>query len=329
MAHPTERPSEVVSPRMDSTVMSSGLKLSAHLAVPEGGAAGAPGLVLCHGFPVRGREAPASGKSFPELADRIANEMGWVVLTINFRGCGTAQGDFSMRGWLDDISAAAEHLAGLRVRGVWLGGFGSGGALCICEAARNPAIVGVAAMGTPADFADWARNPRRLLTHARAVGVVRHAEFPTDFEAWAAELRDISSLHSVGAVAPRSLLLMHGETDELVPSIDARLLADAHGDAELRIIAGAGHELRHDPRAVSVFLGWLGRQQHGESAEPDGRLEPDPELDDDVGYHSVVSESVLEEVGVVDGLVDDSVQDALDDLALDAVAAADPEDQAG
>ena len=307
--------------------MSSGLKLSAHLATPEAGTIGAPGLVLCHGFPVRGREAPASGKSFPELADRIANEMGWAVLTINFRGCGTAQGDFSMQGWLDDIAAATVHLAAQGVRGVWLGGFGSGGALCICEAARNPAIVGVAAMGAPADFSDWAKSPRPLLAHARNVGVVKHKDFPADFEAWAAELRDISSLHSVADVAPRSLLLMHGETDELVPSIDARLLADAHGDAELRIIAGAGHELRHDPRAVSVFLGWLGRQQHGDSADP-------ADLDDDAGVHVVVDHSVLDEVGLVDGVVDDSLDDVLDDIALedialDDIATAEPEDQAG
>jgi putative redox protein len=55
---------------------------------------------------------------------------------------------------------------------------------------------------------------------------------------------------------------LHGDTDELVPSLDARLLADAHGDAELRIISGAGHELRHDPRAIAMFLGWLSRQSN-------------------------------------------------------------------
>lgn len=309
--------------------MSSGLKLSAHLATPEGGVRGTPGLVLCHGFPVRGREAPASGKSFPELADRIANEMGWAVLTINFRGCGTAQGDFSMQGWLDDIAAATAHLIDLGVRGVWLGGFGSGGALCICEAARNPTIIGVAAMGAPADFADWAKSPRPLLEHARNVGVVKHKDFPPDFESWAAELRDISSLHSVAQVAPRPLLLMHGETDELVPSIDARLLADAHGDAELRIIAGAGHELRHDPRAVSVFLGWLGRQQHGDSADLDGLSSVVAALDveDDSGVHVVVADEVLDEVGVADGLIDDSLDDVLEDRALEDLAAAEPDGQ--
>jgi uncharacterized protein len=47
-----------------------------------------------------------------------------------------------------------------------------------------------------------------------------------------------------------------------VPVFDARVLADAHGSAELRLINGAGHRLRHDPRAVAVLLGWLDRQRH-------------------------------------------------------------------
>lgn len=253
---------------MDYAFASSGLRLSAHLARPPFSATTSvmspPGLVLCHGFPVRGRESIASGKSFPELAERIAGEMGWVVLTINFRGCGRAEGNFSMRGWLDDIHAAVDHVRSLGAGSVWLAGFGSGGALCICEAAVNPGVAGVAAMATPADFEDWARNPRRLLLHAREVGVVKDPDFPPDFDAWAQQLSELSSASWAHDVAPRPLLLLHGENDDLVPSIDSRVLADAHGDAELRIISGAGHELRHDPRAVAVLLGWLARQQNAE-----------------------------------------------------------------
>ena len=52
---------------------------------------------------------------------------------------------------------------------------------------------------------------------------------------------------------------MHGDDDESVPTTDARLLADAHGAAELSLLAGAGHRLRHDPRAVAILLGWLDR----------------------------------------------------------------------
>ena len=43
--------------------------------------------------------------------------------------------------------------------------------------------------------------------------------------------------------------------------VDARALADAaDGEVELRILSGAGHRLRHDPRAIAVLLGWLDRQ---------------------------------------------------------------------
>jgi putative redox protein len=251
---------DVDPPRMDYRFESSGLTLSAHLSEPQPSPAPVPALVLCHGFPVRGRESPASGKSFPELADRIATEMGWLVLTINFRGCGSSEGNFSLSGWMDDIAAATGHVRDLGAAGVWLAGFGSGGTLCLCQGARDASVLGVAAMGAPADFADWGRNPRQLLLHARQVGVIKDPAYPPSFDRWAQELRDTSGVDAVPGLSDRPLLLLHGETDDLVPSLDARLLADAHGAAELRIISGAGHELRHDPRAVAVFLGWLSRQ---------------------------------------------------------------------
>ena len=63
-------------------------------------------------------------------------------------------------------------------------------------------------------------------------------------------------------LAPRPLLVVHGDDDDTVPTSDARQLAGAHGSAELRIIPGAGHRLRHDPRAVAVLLGWLDHQRN-------------------------------------------------------------------
>jgi uncharacterized protein len=60
-------------------------------------------------------------------------------------------------------------------------------------------------------------------------------------------------------VADRPMLVMHGALDDVVPVFDSRVIADAHGAADLRIIEGAGHRLRFDPRAVAVFLGWLER----------------------------------------------------------------------
>ena len=63
------------------------------------------------------------------------------------------------------------------------------------------------------------------------------------------------------AFSPRPLLVMHGADDDTVPALDARAVADAHGGAELKIVPGAGHQLRHDPRAVALLLGWLDRHR--------------------------------------------------------------------
>ena len=67
-------------------------------------------------------------------------------------------------------------------------GFGTGGALCdLRRRAADPRIKGVAALGAPADFDDWADHPRRLLEHARDIGLIL----------------DPASRRSLDAVVPR------------------------------------------------------------------------------------------------------------------------------
>lgn len=245
---------------MDHRLPSDGAVLAAHLAVPADGGRH-PGLVLCHGFPAGVPGAKAS-QTYPQLADRIAVELGWVVLAINFRGCEPSQGDFSLGGWQRDVLSAVEHLhAEHDADGIWIAGFGTGGALGICAGAQDPRIRGVAAVGAPADFDDWAQHPRRALQHARDVGLVHDPTFPPSFDRWAKELKAIRAVACAGRFAPRPLLVLHGSEDATVPPLDARVVADAHGSAELRFVQGAGHQLRHDPRAVAVLLGWLDRQK--------------------------------------------------------------------
>jgi len=246
-----------------SSVEVAGLRLAAHVARPIGGPrTGLPGVVLVPGYPSgpdRGASAPTT---HPALADRIAHEMGWVALALNPRGTAGSQGNFSLEGWFDDVLAAAEHLnRHERANGVWLAGFGTGGAISICAGARDLRVRGVAALGAPADFDDWARHPKRLVEHSRLVGIIREADYPASIDEWATGLRRLRAAEHAGELAPRALLLVHGSGDQLVPEADARAIADAHGTADLRVIRGAGHNLRQDPRAMAVLLGWLDRQR--------------------------------------------------------------------
>ncbi|MEO6987709.1 MAG: alpha/beta hydrolase, partial [Aquihabitans sp.] len=148
-------------------------------------------------------------------------------------------------------------------RGVWLAGFGTGGGLAIAAAARRPEVAGVAVLGAPADFSDWANHPRRLLQHARDIGAISDPTFPPALDQWTRQLKEIRPVDDAERLAPRPLLVLHGADDESVPSFDARVLGDAHGSAEMRIVSGAAHDLRNDPRAVAILLGWLDRQRHG------------------------------------------------------------------
>jgi len=244
---------------------SEGLRLAAHLALPgvparAGGTM--PGVVLCHGFPLGVGGAATSAATYPELADRIAGEVGWAALSFNFRGCGRSEGNFSLRGWLADLGAAVDHLSQVEgIAGVWLAGASTGGSLAIARAASDPGIRGVAALAARADFDDWAGHPRRFVEHAREIGIIREQSFPAAFDTWARELKEIRPLELVRHLPPRPLLVIHGSEDDYVPVNDARVLADAHGECDLRVVAGAGHRLRHDPRAIAILLGWLDRQK--------------------------------------------------------------------
>jgi putative redox protein len=246
----------------NGTFTSGSLTLGSYLVVPPGQTSSMPGVILCHGFPIGPLDARQSALTFPQLLDRIASELGWVGLTFTFRGCGTSEGDFSMQGWVDDLRAAIDHMEKeANPNGIWLIGTNTGGALALCVAADDPRVKGCALLGPRADFDDWAAQPRRFLEHAREIGAIRRPGFPSSFDEWSRELRRFRPIDAARRFAPRPLLVMHGEDDESVPVADSRVLAEAHGSAETRIIAGAGHRLRHDPRAIAVLFGWLDRQR--------------------------------------------------------------------
>ena len=249
---------------MDRIFSSDGVELAGHLARPKSGpGTKLPGLVICHGFPPLRGGGRLSAKSFPELADRIATELGWFVLVFTFRGCGDSAGDFSLGGWLDDLRAAARFLRHVEgVRDVWVAGFGTGRrAGLVCRGGRSRHQGG---------RGHWAHPPTSTIGRTILVGCCSTRARSTSSTRRTSRRRSIVGRvtcgRSVPCRAPRSLrparfLLMHGSDDDAVPVFDARVLADAHSEADLRIIDGGSHQLRHDPRAIAILLGWLDLQR--------------------------------------------------------------------
>lgn len=228
--------------------------------------AAAPAVVLCHGFPTGPRGAVASASTFPELADRIAREIGRVAVAFNFRGTGGSAGDFSIDGWLQDVTAVIDDLGTrLDARGVVLVGIAEGGTLALCAAAADDRVLGVATLAASATLRDWGRDPGRFLEYARRAGMVRTEGFPPSLSAWGREVAALDAEAAARSLAPRPLLVLHGTADRVVDPSEARTIATAAGPrAELRLVQSAGHELRHDPRAVAALLGWLDRLPWGD-----------------------------------------------------------------
>ncbi len=242
-------------------IISEGLRLSAHYARPASNAK-LPTLLLLPGFPRGTGGAAMSGNTYPLFADRIARDSGWAAMTFQYRGTGSAAGDFSIEGWMTDVANA---VAALRSRtdthGVWLAGFRLGGTLAIAAAASDPLIRGIATFGAPANLSTWVPDSQRFAEYCRRVGVIQTDGFPANAETWGRSIVDFDVVGAAGSIAPRPWMLVHGSHDEVVNLDHARDLHRASlANAELRVIEHGAHRLRHDPRAIAMLLGWLDRQ---------------------------------------------------------------------
>jgi dienelactone hydrolase len=216
---------------MELVIDSAGVELTAVLANPPA-VAPARGLVLCHAAPGSSKEALATASSsYAELAVSLSLASGWSVLSVDFRA--PRAGAPVLADWMTDLRSGVGHLRSIdTIDGVWLAGFSVAGALALCVAGEDESIRGVATFGAPAEF-----------------------------DGSGPDAAVAQPLQSVSKVPPRPLLIVHGDSDDVVNVSDARALADAAGgEVELRILAGGGHGLRHDPRATAVLEGWLDRQ---------------------------------------------------------------------
>lgn len=233
--------------------------LEAFVVKPKEQPPSAPAVVLCHGLPSAQRPGTPN-LTYRQFAERIADAQGWTVLAVSLRGCGESDGNFSMEGWITDVGRCVDRAMNDGANGVWLVGSTTGGSLAILTAARDSRVRGVAAMAARTDFDDWAGNAKRFLEHCRGLGIISDPTYPVSVGNWIRELRTNKASAAVAHLSDRPLLILHGNVDRQVPYTEAVQLARRHNSAELRVIDGADHRIRHDPRAIAVLLGWLERQ---------------------------------------------------------------------
>jgi 3-oxoadipate enol-lactonase len=135
----------------------------------------------------------------------------------------------------------------------------------------------VRAGGMAAEEAEWAAVPynhgeatRRLHGERIAEDIAHRLEFPTDTMAYvhqtaaAASHSTIRRLHRITAPT----LVVHGESDVVMPPRNAKLLADKIPGAELKLWPGAGHLCATDePRADQHIARFLARHTVAHATE--------------------------------------------------------------
>lgn len=247
----------------DFTLTSSGVPVRGKVFLP-GARRPVPLVILCHGIP---SGKPTEGDpGYEALAQRFV-EGGVACCIFNFRGTGASDGNFSLPGWVKDLSnvldgASDAHgpFRGCDPARVALMGFSGGGAVSIVCAARRPGLRALASLSSPADFSRLITRESigAFIAHAREIGIIRDPDYPASEEEYYLEIYSCRPVEVVAGVSPTPLLIVHGDEDETVPVEEAHLLYEAAKEPkELFIVPGGGHKLRLDERAMDKAVGWI------------------------------------------------------------------------
>ncbi len=237
------------------------LKIVGRLYLPDKGVrAPYPAVCVCHGIPAR---KPASNESgYPLFAERICRH-GFAVFIFNFRGTGASGGNFDMLGWTEDLKAVIDYLCALPevdLSRLSLLGFSGGAAVSVCVASRDKRVASVVTCACPAEFSffDKVDEPQSVIDHFRSIDIIRDKDFPYSVEEWFRGFKLVSPVKYVAGIAPRPLLLVHGNRDEVVDVSHAhKLYARAGEPKQMIIVDGAGHRLRQNEKAMALVIDWL------------------------------------------------------------------------
>ena len=217
-------------------------------------------VVLLHGIPSTAPPDPDDG-GYPAFAQRVAAD-GWLAAWVDMRAVRSSKGFFSIEGWVRDARAvidAVRSTEGAQDLPLAVVGSSAGGAVASELVARGAAVDALVMLAAPAGWRSYAADPatgvRRITEEA---GMALPAETRADPTAWFDEFDSVTAERSIAQITVPTLIV-HGSADDVVPIDHARRLAERAPRAELRILAGAGHQLRRDNEAVAIVLQWLER----------------------------------------------------------------------
>jgi uncharacterized OsmC-like protein/fermentation-respiration switch protein FrsA (DUF1100 family) len=202
---------------------------------------------------------------------RALAERGIAVLSFDFAGLGSSEGDFAATTFssdVDDLVAAAGYLADTLVPPTLLVGHSLGGAAVLAAASRLDGIQAVATIGAPADVSHVTNVFADDLDTIREKGeaVVTLAGRPFTISAdFVEDLRDHRLSDAVSRL-DAALLFLHAPLDDTVSVDNARRLFEAARHPKSFVsLADADHLLTDGGDArytAEVVAAWASRYLH-------------------------------------------------------------------
>jgi fermentation-respiration switch protein FrsA (DUF1100 family) len=169
----------------------------------------------------------------------------YTVLLPDLRGHGESAGSFTSVGYLEqrDVIGAVRYLMDMGYGPIGLLGISMGAATALLAAAASPLIAAVVADSSFAALRHAVREGARLRGYPRPLtrplaylscqAAAWHLRYP---------MRAGDPLGAVSAIAPRPLLIIHGESDTLILVEDAYRLYEAAGNPkDIWVLPGVEH----------------------------------------------------------------------------------------
>jgi len=225
---------------------SEGELIQGHWVLPKGEGP-FPGICKFHGLP--GSPDQVSG-----FASRFA-EVGFAVLTFDFRGFRSSQGKWSLAGEVTDAHHAVSHLlASKYVKPGWVGVYAAsyGGAVAVLAAAQDSRISAMCLRAPVFDTLDFALSPvfqaglTELLRSApdQMHGIADPIERKRTIDGVIHESKTLNPLSTIARMPPRPLFIITGDADQGIPVAGVRRLFDlAPEPKKMMVISGADHNL--------------------------------------------------------------------------------------
>ncbi len=223
-----------------------------------------PLIVLCHGIP---SSAPVEGDTGYEGFASFLAMRGLAALFFNFRGTGFSGGNFSLKGWVEDLGLVLDTIfrgedvfSGLDLDKVIVWGFSGGAAAAIDTLAKDHRPRALIAMSSFDSIETLVsrENACLFVQHCRTVGIIKDEGYPLNDHQFFGEMMVYDPIRHISGVSPVPLLLVHGSCDETVPVECAyRLFERASEPKKLVIIEKGQHKLRLNGEAIDSALQWL------------------------------------------------------------------------